>query len=80
MPAESAAGPSWSSEQLAVLTGKVDDYRLTGKLHGTAKKQARKELLMDVYKALKPLYPRQAIAEWAEVKTVCDTGSWSHDC
>jgi hypothetical protein len=79
MPVEPAAGstthlPSpWSSAQLTVLTGKIDDYHLTGKLHGPAKKQARKELLIDMYKALKPLHPKQTTAEWAKVKMVCDT-------
>jgi len=80
MPAEPAAGSStlrpslWSSAQLVVLNGKVDEYHSTAKLHGLAKKQERKELLMEVYKALKPLHPRQTTAEWAKVKAVCDIG------
>jgi hypothetical protein len=79
MPAEPAAEstthpPSpWPSTQLAVLAGKVDEYHLTGKLDGLVKKQARKELLIDVYKALKPLHPKQTTAEWAKVKMVYDT-------
>jgi hypothetical protein len=49
MSAEPATGLSslwpslWSSTQLAVLNGKVDEYCSTVKLHGLAKKQERKD-------------------------------------
>jgi hypothetical protein len=78
MPAKPATGSStlwpllWSFAQLVILNGKIDEYRSTTKLHGQAKKQERKKLLLELYKALKPLHPKQTTAKWAKVKAVCD--------
>ena len=66
----------WSLLQLDVLTSNVEAYKTSGTLHGQAEKEGRKAVLANVYKAIRPLYPKLSKEKWEQVKSVQTTTFW----
>ena len=60
----------WSAQQLDVLKSYVEAFKMSGKLHGQAKKEERKKVLTNALKDLKPLHPKLTKEDWELVKLV----------
>lgn len=75
MPSKSSAlrgkgSRSWSQAETDILNSHLELYKNAGKMHGQAKKDCRKKVLLAVHKALKSLHPSMSKDVWEYTKTV----------